>query len=152
MDRGFVAQMAMRVGAPTLIVIIAVACASTARQRDTVHLAEKDTAALPIVVRQTDSAGISGIVRSPHGWPVRSVHVALLGRHTEALGDSLGRFSMKLAPGSYTLVTDRIGYFARRDSIRVPSEGGLYLEIPLLEKPLRLDATCHRLPSGDVIC
>lgn len=58
--------------------------------------------------------------------------------HVEALADAHGRFSMKLAPGSYTLLTNRIGYHGRKDSIEVPRDGGLYLEISIRENTIRL--------------
>lgn len=153
MNRWLAAPVISVAVAPLFAVIVA-GCASTPHARQVRQVAATDTGVLPIVVRHTDSAGISGIVRDQdmRGEPVQWPHVALLGMHIEAHADAHGRFAMKLAPGSYTLWTKRIGYQSRTDSIRVPRDGGLYLEIPLREAPIYLDATCHRLPSGESIC
>lgn len=119
--------------APLFVLAVAWACASTPQPRQVRHVAERDTALLPIVVRKTNSAGISGIVRDQLGKPVPWAHIALFGMHAEALADAHGRFSMKLAPGTYKLWTKRIGYHARTDSIQVPRVGGLYLELRIRE-------------------
>lgn len=142
----------MRVVTPLLVVIVAGACASAPGPQHVRQVAERDTALAPIVVRQTDSAGISGIVYGLGHEPVVAAHVSLLGTHIETFADTLGRFAVMAPPGSYALWVRRIGYSTREDSIRVPRDRGLYLEIPLRENPLRLDATCHRLPSGESIC
>lgn len=140
-----------RPGALLFAIIAVAACASTPHPEQAGRDADSDTARLPIVVRPTDSAGISGVVRY-NGNPLQSVEVDLRGTTVNALSDVHGHFSMRLVPGPYALFTKRIGYYSRTDTVQVPSEGGLYVEIPLRERPIRLDATCHRLPSGESIC
>jgi hypothetical protein len=152
MHRSFIVRGTMRAVVTWFVAIVGAECASTSHPPQVRQVAVRDTALLSIVVRRTDSAGIRGVVQRPDGKPVPWAHVTLFRTHIEALGDSLGRFSMKLAPGSYTLWTNRIGYQARLDSIRVPRDGGLYLQIPLRERTVYLNASCRRLPTGGVIC
>lgn len=152
MDRSRTARVIVLPVALLAAIIVAAGCASTTPPRQVRQVALPDTARLPIAIRPTDSAGISGIVNDPRGKPVPWVHVALFGTHVEALGDAHGRFAMKLAPGSYALWTKRIGYHARLDTIQVPRDGGVYVKIPLREYAFWLDASCHRLPSGGSIC
>ncbi len=99
-------------------------------------------APLPIVVRETDSAGIGGIVRTERGQALEETRVMVRGTTIAATTNALGRFRLELPPGVYALRTLRIGYYDRTDSVHVPAGGGLEVEIRLRQNAIKLTEVC----------
>jgi len=123
------------------LVASAGACAS-APARPRADIERDSIASLAIVVRETDSVGVRGVVRAQNGRALGDAVVAVDAKHVAAYTDSLGRFRMQLPPGRYSLRTLRVGYDRRTDSVRVPSVGGLALEIPMHEAAVYLMNVC----------
>jgi hypothetical protein len=64
-----------------------------------------------------------------------------VGRMSDSAG--VARFDTTIAPGRYALLTRRIGFHPRRDSVTLPGAPGTMLEVPL--EPALTDGPCSGL-------
>lgn len=143
-------KMIRRYGAVLLVLLGTAACAS-ARARPQVDTKRGSDSSMTLVVREMDSVGIHGIVRDQNGRLLQGAAVVTDAKHAAANTDSLGRFRMQLPPGLYALRTLHVGYERRTDSIRVPSAGGLALEIPMHEAAAHRMSVCACDPVATLV-
>jgi len=81
---------------------------------------------------------VAGVVTShPDGQPVGFAVVSLGPGVVSDTTDATGQFHLgRVRPGAYRLVTRRLGYVTRADSLSVPVGSGLRLRVPLEEAVL----------------
>lgn len=123
----------MRLSAPALLLLVLAAGVS----------AQDDAAGRPILVT-------GQVVEREGGSPIPAARVALDGAGLETRSDIQGLFEfLRVPPGTYLLRVEHLGYGAVEDSLEVPDEGRLVLEIQLVARPFELDpvvvAVSHRV-------
>ena len=88
--------------------------------------------------RPTDSSGIiSGIVRD-NGAPLPGTVVTIPGSRAAAVSNDSGRFRIVAPPGEFTLLSRRIGYESRLDTLRLAEGRGVELVLTLTPRVLKL--------------
>jgi hypothetical protein len=106
----------------------------------------------PLIVRQTDSAGvITGVVRDDSGRVKPYALLKVNGDAQRVAVDSLGRFRFVAGAGPVMLETLGLGSFSRRDSLRVVSGNGLALEITLRSAAASLGNVCACDPGPTLL-
>ena len=108
---------------------------------------------MALVMTPTDSIGvIRGVVVDSTMKPLEgALVVGSLAVRGAAVTDAAGRFRILAPPGPMTLVTRRIGYERRTDSITVPRNGGLELRLMIKAAILKISTPAARaMESVDV--
>lgn len=66
---------------------------------------------------------IRGTVKDPNGLPLQGASVTIEGTKQGVVTDANGTYSMKVAPGNYTVVITYVGLQQQRQTVNVPSGG-----------------------------
>lgn len=91
------------------------------------------SAGLPAATPRADSAVLAGVVIDEEGRPLPAVDVQVPAIGRRARTDQLGRFLFVGVPeGTYDLIVRRVGYGARRQSLRTTALGRAIPEILLV--------------------
>ena len=69
------------------------------------------------------TATIRGTVRDPNGLPLQGASVTIEGTKQGVVTDANGSYSIRVAPGNYTVVITYVGLQQQRQTVNVPSSG-----------------------------
>lgn len=112
----------------------------------------RGTGARVQVVTETGTRDVEGLSRvsgqlldSDTGSPIPAARVALAGRSGALVSGSDGRFRFDdLAPGSYTLEVEHLGYGQQSETFEVPASSDVSVQIRVAARAIELEAITVR--------
>jgi len=86
------------------------------------------------IVYGQENYTLTGSIKTTSNTPIQGARIKVLGKDIETATDEKGQFKLiKLAKGQYELEVYSIGYFPKKQSVKIPTDNNKPLSILLQE-------------------